>query len=104
MKQSNKIKLKSRVKQISKTASKWFKLFLGKTFSGDDETENYFPFQPIWICFKKIGISNRISSWESQGLWNESIERPTTSNAVFPLIKAGSKIYDFKFHVSNIFR
>ena len=54
--------------------------FLDNVFFGDDETENLFEFRPIFKCFRKIGNSNRISSWKSKWLSDERIKPPPTSN------------------------
>ena len=54
--------------------------FRGKSYFGDDGTQNYLVFQPMERYFKKIGNTESISSWESKGFSDEIIKPPTTSN------------------------
>ena len=46
----------------------------------DDGTQSCLVFQPMFRYFKKIGNSDHISAWKSEGLSDESIDHPTTSN------------------------
>ena len=52
-------------------------------FVNDDGTQNDLIFQPIYKYFKKIGNTERISSWKSKGLSDEIIKHPTTSDSSF---------------------
>ena len=54
--------------------------FIGKSHFGEDGTQNYLVFQPMYRYFKKITSTDYISSWESKGLSDESIKSPTTSD------------------------
>ena len=53
--------------------------FRGKYYFGDDGTQNYLVFQPVYKYFEMVG--NKVSSWESNGLSNEKINSAYTSNA-----------------------
>ena len=54
--------------------------FIGKSHSGEDGTQNYLVFQPVFRYFKMITNTDYISSWKSKGLSGESIKPPTTSD------------------------
>ena len=56
--------------------------FRDKSYFENDGTQKYLVFRPIYICYKKVGTSNRISTWKSKGLSNKSI------NLLFYLIVA----------------
>ena len=66
----------------------------GKNYFEDDGTQNYLIFQPIYRYFRKIGNTERISSWKSKGLLDEIIKPPITSdNSLGPaLCYIGNKI------------
>ena len=51
--------------------------FIGKSHVGEDDTQNYLVFQPMYRYFKMITNTDYISSWKSKGLSDESI-KPTT--------------------------
>ena len=54
--------------------------FIGKSHFGEDGTQNYLVFQPMYRYFKMITNTDSISSWKSKGLSAESIKPPTTSD------------------------
>ena len=59
----------------------------GKTYFEEDGKPNCLIFQPLSKYFKLIANTKYISSWESKGLYNESITPYATSNnSVTPLI------------------
>ena len=61
--------------------------FIGKSHVGQDGTQNYLVFQPMYRYFKMITNTNYISSWKSKGLSAESIKPPTTSdNSLTPAL------------------
>ena len=57
-----------------------FGYFIGKSHFGEDGTQNYLVFQPMYRYFKMITNTDYISFWESKGLSAESIKPPATSN------------------------
>ena len=54
--------------------------FIGKSHFGEDGTQNYLVFQPVYRYFKMITNTDYISSWKSKGLSAESIKPLTTSD------------------------
>ena len=64
--------------------------FRGKSHFGEDGTQNYLIFQPIFRYFKVntiISVTNYILSWKSKGWSDETIKPPTTSdNSLKPII------------------
>ena len=54
--------------------------FIAKSHFGEDGTQNYLVFQPMYRYFKMVTSTDYISSWKSKGLSDESIEPPTTSD------------------------
>ena len=61
--------------------------FIGKSHFGEDGTQNYLVFQPMYRYFKMITNTDYISSWKSKGLSDESIKPPTTSdNSLTPTL------------------
>ena len=61
--------------------------FIEKSHFGDDGTQNYLVFQPMYRYFKMITNTDYISSWESKGSSAESTEPPTTSdNSLTPAL------------------
>ena len=67
-------------KELNKLKSFDSGYFIGKSHFGQDDTQSYLAFQPMYIYFKMITNTDYISSWRSEGLSNESIKPPTTSN------------------------
>ena len=56
----------------------------GKSYSHDDESQNYLIFQLIPNTFRiPTGDTERIMEWKSKGFPSESIEPPTTSDNSF---------------------
>ena len=61
--------------------------FIGKSHFGEDGTQNYLVFQPMYRYFKMITNTNYISSWKSKGLSAKSIKPPITSdNSLTPAL------------------
>ena len=54
--------------------------FIGKSHFGEDGTQNYLVFQPMYKNFKMITNTGYILSWKSEGLSAESIKPTTTSD------------------------
>ena len=77
---ATKAELKAEQDKIIKLQAFDSSYFRGKSHFYDDGTQNYLRFQPIYSYFKKIGNTDRISSWKSKGLSDESINPPTTSD------------------------
>ena len=53
-----------------------------KYFDEGDGKQNYLVFLSMRKCFKLntiVGVINRVLSWQSKGISNESIQPPTTS-------------------------
>ena len=48
--------------------------FRGKSHFGDDGTQNYLVFQPIYKYFEITPTTNIILSWKSKGLSDEAIK------------------------------
>ena len=64
-----------------------FSYFIGKSHFGEDGTQNYLVFQPVYRYFKIITNTDYISSWKSKRLSAESIKPPTTSdNSLTPAL------------------
>ena len=61
--------------------------FIGKSHFGEDGTQNYLVFQPIYRYFKMVTNADYISSWKSKGLSDESSKPPTTpDNSLTPAL------------------
>ena len=54
--------------------------FIGKSHFGEDGTQNYLVFQPMYKYFKMITNTDYISSWKSKGLSSESFKAISTSD------------------------
>ena len=54
--------------------------FIAKCHFGEDGTQYYLVFQPMYRSFKTVTNTNYISSWKCRGLSAESIKSPTTSD------------------------
>ena len=50
--------------------------FIKKSHFGEDGTQNYLVFQPIYIYFRLMTNTSNTLSWQSKGLSNESIVPP----------------------------
>ena len=48
--------------------------FRSKSHFEDDGIQNYLVFQPMYRYFKEIGNTDRILTWKSKGLSDESIK------------------------------
>ena len=68
--------------------------FIGKNHFEEDGTQNYLVFQPINRYLEVIANTDYVSSWESKGLSNKTINPPDTSdNSLYPtLIYYGTKM------------
>ena len=53
--------------------------FGGKSHFGEDGTQNYLVFQPMYRYFRLMTNTSNILSWKSKGLFNESITPPNTN-------------------------
>ena len=67
-------------KELNKLKTFDSSYFIGQNHFGEDGTQNYLVFQPMYIYFKMIANTDYISSWKSKGLSAESINPPTTSD------------------------
>ena len=54
--------------------------FIGRNHFEEDHTQNHLVFQPLNKYLKKITNTKYISSWQSKGLSDETINTPTTSD------------------------
>ena len=73
--------------ELNKLKTFDFGYFIGKSHFGEDGTQNYLVFQPMYRYFKMITNTDYISSWKSKGLFAESIKPPTTSdNSLTPAL------------------
>ena len=70
--------------------------FIGKSHFEDDGTQNYLVFQIVNKYFRLIANADYISSWESKGLYAETIKPPFTSDNSFT---PGVSYYDTKTRV-----
>ena len=57
--------------------------FRGKSHFEDDGTQNQLVFQPMHMCFKKIGNTDHTLSQKSKQLSDESIKHPSTSDNIY---------------------
>ena len=65
--------------------------FMGKSHFGEDGTQNYLVFQPMYRYFRLMTNKLNILSWQSKGLSNESFDPPNTNSS--PVIAyVGNKI------------
>ena len=61
--------------------------FIGKSYFGEDGTQNCLVFQAMYRYFKMITNTDYISSWKSKGLSNEKVKPLTTSdNSLTPAL------------------
>ena len=77
--------------------------FRGENYFGDDGMQNYFVFQPMHKCFKKVIDSTDntayVHYWQSKGLSDENINALGTSstNDQAPILEYGSAGIRLKF-------
>ena len=72
--------------------------FIGKSHFGEDGTQNYLVFQPMYRYFKMITNTDYILSWKSKELSAESIKPPATSdNSLTPALSYYSTKTRVKF-------
>ena len=67
-------------KELNKLKTFGSSHFIGKSHFEEDGTQNYLVFQPMSKYFTMFTNTDHISSWKSEGLSNESIKPPTTSD------------------------
>ena len=91
---ANKTKNESIENEIKKLKILDLSYFIGKSHFEEDDTQNYLVFHPLNKYFKIITNRKYISSWQSEGLSDETIKPPATSdNSLTPLIDyLGNKI------------
>ena len=67
---------------------------IGKSYFEEDGAQNYVVFQPLNKYFKLVANAKPISSWKSEGLSDETIKPPATSDITLtPLIDyCGNKV------------
>ena len=66
--------------ELNKLKTFDFSYFIGKSHFGEDGTQNYLVFQPMYRYFKMITNTDYVSSWKSKGLSAETIKPPATSD------------------------
>ena len=66
--------------ELNKLKTFDFSYFIGKNYFGQDGTQNYLVFQPMYRYFKMITNTDYISSWKSKGLSSESFRAISTSD------------------------
>ena len=54
--------------------------FIGKNYFGEDGTQNYLVFQPLFRYFKVNNNTNIVLLWKSKGLSDNAIKPPSISN------------------------
>ena len=87
--------------ELNKLKTSDSKHFIGKSHFGEDGTQNYLVFEPIYKHFKMITNTDYISSWKSKGLSAESIKPPITSdNSLTPALNYYGTEIRVKFTVS----
>ena len=70
-----------------------------KSHFESDGTQNYLAFQPMYRYFKVIANAKNISEWKSEGLSDESIKPPSTSDtSLSPLINCLDNKVRLKFN------
>ena len=91
---ANKTKNVSTENKFKKLKTFDLSYFRGKSHFGEDRTQNYLIFQPIFRYLKIITNKKFIPSWKSKGLSDETIPPYATSdNSLIPLIDYyGSKL------------
>ena len=53
--------------------------FIGKSYFGEDSTQNYLVFQPMYRYFRLITNTSNILSWQPKGLSNQNFDPPNTN-------------------------
>ena len=67
--------------ELNKLKTFDFSYFFGKSHFGEDATQNYLVFQPMYRYFKMITNTDYISSWKSKGLSAESFKPDNSLNS-----------------------
>ena len=65
--------------ELNKSKTFDFSYFAGKSHLGEDGTQNYLVFQPMYRYFRLITNTLNILSWQSKGLSNENFDPPNTN-------------------------
>ena len=65
--------------------------FIGKSHFGEDHTQNYLVFQPMYRYFRLITNTSNILSWQFKGLSNENFD-PPNRNFSLSIDYVGNKI------------
>ena len=61
--------------------------FIGKSHFGEDITQSYLVFQPMFRYFKRVSSTDdQILWWKSKGLSDEKISPPTASEPCIELL------------------
>ena len=91
---ANKAKNESIENELRKLKTLDLSYFIGKSHFEEDGTQNYLVFQSLKKYLKKITNTKYILSWQSEGLSDEIIKSPATSDtSLTPLIDyVGNKI------------
>ena len=58
----------------------WLKSFYWSKLLFNDGVQLYLIFQPLYYTLGRLGDTQKVVSWKSEGLWTE---KPTTSTAVY---------------------
>ena len=69
--------------ELNKLKTFYSSYFIGKSHFEEDSTQSYLVFQPLNKYFKVITNTDYISSWKFNGLSDETIKPPTTSDYKF---------------------
>ena len=72
--------------------------FIGKSHLEKDRTQNYLVFQPINKYLKLIANKLYITSWQSKGLFPETIKPPATSDDSLTLLIDFVVFYNLKYN------
>ena len=87
--------------ELNKLKTFGLSYYNGKSYFEEDGKPNYLIFQPLSKYFKLIANTKYISSWESKGLYNETITPHATSdNSLAPLIDHYARKIRLKFNKS----
>ena len=69
--------------ELNKLKTFYSSYFIGKSHFEEDSTQSYLVLQPLNKYFKVITNTDYISSWKFNGLSDETIKPPTTSDYKF---------------------
>ena len=77
--------VENKLKKLQAFDSSYFGV---KNYFGNDGTQNYLVYQPMYKYFKKINNTEYIFEWKSKGLSNEVIKPPSTTKIFLKQDKA----------------